>query len=215
MFTQIKNYFLWRRIQNATLVDGDWENSKFIIRVAEKHDWRPSKVRALIEEYKKFLYIAVTDGPATPSKEVDEIWHEHILFTESYFGTWTKVLGRTLHHKPGFEGEDFSKTFKRIEDKKREYFGAEVVDKLSEVADAITDITPSKSYTSHEITSKDVGHSHHDHSSHHSHHDSSPSHHSCSSHSSHSCSSSSGGHSSCSSSSCGSSSCGGGGGCSS
>lgn len=213
MFTKIKNYFLWRRIQNNTLIDGDTDNTKFIFRVAEKHNWDYFDTQDLIEEYKKFLYIAVTDGPATPSKQVDEIWHEHILFTKDYFGRWSEILGRTLHHEPGFKGEDFSKTFKRTEDKKREFFGEEVVDKLKDVAEVVVDMIPTKSAPSCEITHKDVGHTHHDHSP--SHYDSSPSHHSCSSHSSHSCSSSSGGHSSCSSSSCGSSSCGGGGGCSS
>jgi uncharacterized protein (TIGR04222 family) len=38
----------------------------------------------------------------TPSKVVDEVWHLHLIYTQSYWGEFCPhVLGRPLHHDPG------------------------------------------------------------------------------------------------------------------
>jgi len=56
-----------------------------------------------IDEYKKFLVLMATSPDAvTPSKMIDEIWHNHILDTMAYMETCEKLFGKYLHHNPGF-----------------------------------------------------------------------------------------------------------------
>eukprot|EP00456_Euglypha_rotunda_P062656 TRINITY_DN527_c0_g1_i12.p1 TRINITY_DN527_c0_g1~~TRINITY_DN527_c0_g1_i12.p1 ORF type:complete len:187 (-),score=27.66 TRINITY_DN527_c0_g1_i12:23-583(-) len=56
-----------------------------------------------ITEYKKFLTIIKQEGiDASPSRVIDEVWHNHILDTRAYFHDSEVIFGKYLHHKPGF-----------------------------------------------------------------------------------------------------------------
>lgn len=156
----------------------------------------------LIEDYKKYMYVAATsDESCTPSKDVDIIWHEHILFTRDYINHWCgKILKKVIHHEPGTPDEQpkFKSAYEKTQAKIKKTYGSreesvlpDVADSLGDALDAIMEHTSHSSHNSHH--SSDHGHSSHDSGSSHG----------------HSSCSSSGGHSSCSSgSSCSSSSCG-------
>ena len=67
----------------------------------------------MIAEYKKFVFLAATSPrPVTPSDAVDQAWHLHLLYTESY---WSElcgaVLGRPLHHGPTRGGDAEQRKF--------------------------------------------------------------------------------------------------------
>lgn len=73
------------------------------MRLAEENRWTPEYALRAIEEYKRFVFLAmVCPHEVTPSKTVDVVWHLHLLYTENY---WQKfchgVLGRDFHHFPG------------------------------------------------------------------------------------------------------------------
>jgi len=110
-------------VKTKPLVSEDWLDENIIQRVQKKHpDWSRSKVVELIREYKNFLYVCARDeSESVPSAEVDEIWHEHILFTKEY-EDWCNFLGRKIHHNPEKIGEkksyeaDFQKTKSKIAD---------------------------------------------------------------------------------------------------
>jgi len=55
-----------------------------------------------IEEYRKFVFLAmVADHQVTPSDQVDQVWHLHLLFSDAYWNDFCpRVLGRPLHHEP-------------------------------------------------------------------------------------------------------------------
>jgi hypothetical protein len=55
-----------------------------------------------IAEYRKFLVLVrLGYGPLEMfSKQVDEIWHAHILFTRDYAEFCQIAFGRFLHHQP-------------------------------------------------------------------------------------------------------------------
>lgn len=188
------------RIDGATLLPDDIFNSRFIDRVKEKNpQWSRYQIECIIDDYKKFMYIAASsDESCTPSKLVDIIWHEHILFTRDYINHWCgKILKKVIHHDPGTPDEQpkFKSVYEKTQAKIKKTYGLreesvlpDIADNLGEALGAIVDY-----HSSHSSHSSDHGHSSHD---------------SGGSHGHSSCSSS--GHSSCSSSSCGSS-CGGGG----
>src|SRR5215213_4394127 len=49
----------------------------------------------------KFIYLgAVSDFIVTPSKIIDQVWHEHLLFTKAYRDFCSYVLGFSFDHNP-------------------------------------------------------------------------------------------------------------------
>jgi hypothetical protein len=73
----------------------------FADKLQRKLGWTPRLARHAIEEYKKFLYLGVVaDFEVTPSKIIDQVWHEHLLFTKAYREFCRDVLGRPFEHFP-------------------------------------------------------------------------------------------------------------------
>lgn len=74
----------------------------FTSRLAREQGWTHAFAARVVGEYRRFLYLAMTAGhPVTPSEEVDQAWHLHLVYTKSYWhGLCRDVLGRDLHHEP-------------------------------------------------------------------------------------------------------------------
>jgi hypothetical protein len=66
--------------------------------------WSESKIAKLIRQYRGFLYVIwkYPNDTATPSVEMDEVWHAHMLFTVKYMRDCDYLFGRYVHHNPNF-----------------------------------------------------------------------------------------------------------------
>lgn len=74
----------------------------FTRRLARENRWELAFALRAVAEYKRFVYLAMTAGhEVTPSEQVDQVWHLHLLYTRDYWNTFCpRVLGRPLHHGP-------------------------------------------------------------------------------------------------------------------
>jgi uncharacterized protein (TIGR04222 family) len=92
---------LWRRLE-AFELDDPAASLTFTRRLARENGWDVSYATRVVEEYKRFVFLAMTAGhEVTPSDEVDQAWHLHLTYTRSYWGDLCgEVLGRPLHHGP-------------------------------------------------------------------------------------------------------------------
>jgi hypothetical protein len=73
----------------------------FAGKLSRKLDWTPAFARRAIEEYRKFVYLGiVSDFIVTPPKVIDQVWHEHLLFSLPYQTFCDDVLGRRFDHHP-------------------------------------------------------------------------------------------------------------------
>jgi uncharacterized protein (TIGR04222 family) len=92
---------LYQRIQAFSL-DGPDANLPFSKRLARDNGWSAKYTQRVIDEYKKFAFLAVAAGhPVTPCDQVDQVWHLHLLYTHSYWGEFCpNVLQTPLHHEP-------------------------------------------------------------------------------------------------------------------
>jgi hypothetical protein len=120
---------LWDRIKGFAL-DDPGSPQPFSQRLARENGWSRHFACRVIEEYKRFCYLAMTAGHSvSPSEDVDQAWHLHLLYTESY---WTdfcgEVLGRPLHHGPtrggADEGAKFHDWYEKTLASYRRVFGA-------------------------------------------------------------------------------------------
>jgi hypothetical protein len=102
---------LYQRIQAFT-IDQPGDALPFSKRLARDHQWSLIYTQRVIEEYKKFLFLAiVADHPVTPSSVVDQAWHLHLTYTHSYWDELcTQILPRHLHHHPTQGGKTTART---------------------------------------------------------------------------------------------------------
>jgi len=99
---------LWHRISEYQ-IDDPTSAQKFSDRLAKEQLWSKDYTLRAIEEYKRFMFLAVvSNNPVTPSIEVDEVWHLHMLYTKDYQEFCT-ILGKFIHHGPGRGGKEDDK----------------------------------------------------------------------------------------------------------
>ena len=104
---------LWSRVA-AHAFQNPAIDLDFAHRLARDRSWTLAYTLAAIEEYRRFCFLAVVSPtPVTPSEEVDEVWHQHLLYSRDYWDGWCGVaLGRSLHHDPTPGGRQAALTYR-------------------------------------------------------------------------------------------------------
>jgi hypothetical protein len=78
----------------------------FAGRLARENGWSEAEAARVIEEYRRFCFLAATAGhPVTPSDAVDQAWHLHLTYSRDYWERFCPdILGGPLHHGPTMGG---------------------------------------------------------------------------------------------------------------
>ncbi len=119
---------LYSKIQ-AFDIDGGPVQFSFAQRLARENGWTREYTRRAIDEYRKFLFLSAAAGhPVTPSDEVDQVWHLHLMYSESYWNRLCKeVLPKPLLHGPTkggkAEGDKFHDWYSKTLDSYQQFFG--------------------------------------------------------------------------------------------
>lgn len=73
----------------------------FTDRLARDNGWSTEFAEKVAMEYRRFACLVIaSERELTPSDQVDQAWHLHLLYTRNYWGVWANALGRPLHHGP-------------------------------------------------------------------------------------------------------------------
>lgn len=119
---------LWTKL-SAFEFDAQQATLTFTRRLARDNGWSAELAKRVVDEYRRFLFLSQVAGhPVTPSDEVDQAWHLHLVYTRSY---WDELCGRVLeqplHHGPTrggpVEGGKFEDWYERTLGSYREWFG--------------------------------------------------------------------------------------------
>lgn len=79
----------------------DAPTQAFASKLSRKHGWTTRFARHAIHEYKKFVFLGVSNPTrVTPSRVIDVVWHEHLLFSRPYREFCDTVLGQHFDHHP-------------------------------------------------------------------------------------------------------------------
>lgn len=90
---------LWTKVL-AFDIDDPLSEYGFSTRLAHENAWTITFTQQAILEYKKFMFLAATgDTMVSPSEIVDIVWHQHLIFTQSY-SQFCKVLDKRIEHIP-------------------------------------------------------------------------------------------------------------------
>lgn len=105
---------LWLKLRDFAF-DHPGDALTFTRRLARENRWSPDFARRVVDEYRRFLFLALRAGHVvTPSDEVDQAWHLHLVYTRSYWEDLCQgVLGRALHHGPTRGGRVEDDRFER------------------------------------------------------------------------------------------------------
>jgi len=92
---------LWEKICSFEL-DDPAAAFTFTDRLARENGWPFDYALRAVREYKKFIFLlCVADHPLTPSDQIDQVWHLHLLYTQSYWiDLCQQILERPIHHGP-------------------------------------------------------------------------------------------------------------------
>ncbi len=99
-------------------------------RLARDNGWSEAFTTRVIAEYKRFVFLAKFAGhPVTPSDQVDQAWHLHLVYTESYWKELCgEILSMELHHGPTkggkSEGDKFRDWYGKTLESYNKFFGA-------------------------------------------------------------------------------------------
>ncbi len=72
------------------------------LRLVQDEGWSKEKADAVEPAYKGYLYLTAHNHnhPLVPSKDVDKMWHTHILDTRKYASDCQSLFGTFIHHIP-------------------------------------------------------------------------------------------------------------------
>lgn len=70
--------------------------------------WDLARATQAVEQYRRFLFLSkhYPNRKIVPSKEVDEVWHTHILDTAKYREDCDILFGKFMDHWPYFGLKD-------------------------------------------------------------------------------------------------------------
>jgi hypothetical protein len=79
----------------------DASTKAFASKLSRKLGWSTAFGLRAIHEYKRFVYLGVVSATnVTPSKVIDQVWHEHQLFTKAYRDFCRDVIYQDFDHTP-------------------------------------------------------------------------------------------------------------------
>jgi hypothetical protein len=115
------NQELWKKVEAFDLEQSSVEYG-FSIRLAHENYWSKEYTLQAILEYKKFMYLAATaDFMVSPSKIIDIVWHQHLIFTQSYHD-FCDLLGKNIQHVPSTHHEGEHGKFKQAKERTHELY---------------------------------------------------------------------------------------------
>jgi uncharacterized protein (TIGR04222 family) len=131
------NTVLWN---DALAYDFDQPLSEycFSVRLAKENFWTQTFTQKAILEYKKFMYLAAThDAMVSPSEIVDVVWHQHLVFTQSYTDFCT-LLGKTVQHVPSTHNRQDAIRFKQAKERTHQLYKSNFGEPAADIWDYAT-----------------------------------------------------------------------------
>ena len=83
-------------------LDLDYIEQKLCSSWYELSIWPADLAKTACQLYKDFLWLnyCYPNKQLVPTKDIDEVWHQHILHTKEYIYDCQQIFGRYFHHRP-------------------------------------------------------------------------------------------------------------------
>lgn len=106
--SQYKNFFVPSDVslEESHKFIFDMDLSKISKKLSEQKGWSKCSAERACDLYRKFLFLQKKYGEnyiLSPSEDIDEVWHLHILDTPKYWQDCQQIFGKYFHHVPVYE----------------------------------------------------------------------------------------------------------------
>src|SRR5690242_2787950 len=114
----------WNAVRDFDL-DSPISEYGFSVRLARENFWSRNFTEKAILEYKKFMCLAATsDQMVSPSEVIDVVWHQHLIFTQSY-NDFCSVLGKQIQHVPSTHNREEAEKFRAAKERTLKLYTSE------------------------------------------------------------------------------------------
>jgi hypothetical protein len=104
-------------------------------KLRTEEGWDEAQAATAAMRYRRFLcmrYLGATFD-LVPARDIDKVWHQHILHTRDYAEDCRRVFGDFVHHAPGKEDsetmlEHTRSNFEKTQARYAELFGEDYVE---------------------------------------------------------------------------------------
>ncbi|KAA6438067.1 hypothetical protein ACD591_19120 [Rufibacter glacialis] len=115
------NQELWNKIL-AFDFDNPPSEYGFSTRLSNENFWPKEFTDQAILEYKKFMYLAATsDFMVSPSEIIDVVWHQHLIFTQSY-QNFCDIIGKQIQHIPSTHNKEDLQKFRQAKERTIKFY---------------------------------------------------------------------------------------------
>jgi hypothetical protein len=115
------NKELWDKILQFDF-DNPPSEYGFSTRLANENFWTKDFTELAILEYKKFMYLATTsEFMVSPSEIVDTVWHQHLIFTQSY-QDFCNIIGKQIQHIPSTHNKEEFEKFRQAKERTKKFY---------------------------------------------------------------------------------------------
>jgi hypothetical protein len=115
------NHEIWNKILEFDF-DSPPSEYGFSIRLANENFWTKNFTEQAMLEYRKFMYLASTsDMMVSPSGIVDTVWHQHLIFTQSY-QDFCILIGKKVQHIPSTHNKEDIEKFAQAKERTKKLY---------------------------------------------------------------------------------------------
>jgi hypothetical protein len=83
-----------------------YQHPRLIERLEERLGMTNAEAREKFADLKRFLYLcAVSAESLAPTEQIDEVWHNFMLYSEDYARFCDTLCGGMIHHRPWNKAE--------------------------------------------------------------------------------------------------------------
>jgi len=105
-----------------------------------KHGLSEQSAESAISAFKRFFFLAGVEGPPlVPTKVIDNVWHEFLMFTQDYEKACRTLFNKFVHHEPSTGTPDeaaiLKKAFMRTQSLHQKHFNQEYATSQADCCD--------------------------------------------------------------------------------
>lgn len=118
-------YFTQNIMPTLSDVDAYEVPGMLIPRLVKNHGYSEEYAAGLVKEAKRMLYLSASQKAfVSPSVQIDDAWHEMLLFTR-WYQKYADYIGAFIHHDPTPGKPDGGKAYERTRNLYKDAFNEE------------------------------------------------------------------------------------------
>lgn len=85
-----------------------WPLEHVMARATKENGWTPEAAAVREREYRRYMTLASRHPGVClpPPRQIDAVWHAHLMFTANYAAFCRAGAGRFIHHSPSTSEDD-------------------------------------------------------------------------------------------------------------